>query len=357
MTSAMRLATTVLTALGIAASCAKAQQGDIASQISAQYATATLFLSIRGVTSDGIMRDDFGTGFVISKEGYVITAAHVLLDDKRATYAKLVLRGSLGTSFDPQAPTGLILPLEFIRMNSDIDVALLKLPYSVAAANAGASNDYNAVHFCGGQNLARGSRIHALSFALGQPLSVNSGTLSSKDGPRGLWKTDIAVSLGSSGGPVFDSSGHVIGVVKGGIQEAPGNNFIVPINLMLDVLQTGLAVIDDCSSANPQVQAADCKPKIIDFNIDLTKSDHPSVNPDSRPFSQIFRAIPGHTIESFQWLPVSQSKATDPVITISPDHSSIRFETNVSSGPFFDQWRGWVSGKLITTQKPKCEAQ
>jgi S1-C subfamily serine protease len=52
------------------------------------------------------------------------------------------------------------------------------------------------------------------------------------------------VNEGSSGGPVFDNSGHVIGMIKGGITAAPGNNFIVPANLMLDTIQAGLSSIE-----------------------------------------------------------------------------------------------------------------
>jgi S1-C subfamily serine protease len=331
-----------------------AQTGDIASQISAEYSTATLFLAVHGTNSEGLIQNNVGSGFVISTEGYVITAAHVVLDSKQRPFTKVLVRGSLGASFDPEATTGLILPLEVIRTNTDVDVALLKLPYAYGA-NAAGSTKYNSVHFCQGHNIPVGSRIHALGFPLGQPLSVNSGTLSSKDGPRGLWKTDISVNVGSSGGPVFDNSGHVIGVVKGGIQEAPGNNYFVPVNLFFDVVQTGLASIDDCTAATAELQPLDCSPKLVDIDIDIAKSDHPSFSPDSRPFTKTFHAIPGYKIDSVRWVAASQSKATEPEIAISPDGESLRFEANVTSGPFFDQWRGWISGKLITTQKPKCE--
>jgi hypothetical protein len=84
-------------------------------------------------------------------------------------------------NYDVQSPTGVIFPLEFVRMNGDVDVALAKLP-SIPTER------YLAVHFCRDVNAAVGYRIHSLGFPLGMPLSVNSGTLSSKDGPRGLWE-------------------------------------------------------------------------------------------------------------------------------------------------------------------------
>jgi S1-C subfamily serine protease len=344
--NATRLVGLITVALCGLAFAAKAQPtGDAASQIASTYATSTIFLAIQGVTVDGQSETRYGTGFIISDDGYVITVSHNVVDSKRRPYSKLVLRGSLGVSFDPQSPTGLIFPLESVKLNIDVDVALLKLP---------SVQKYNFVHFCREVRLAVGARINALGFPLGMPLSVNSGALSSKDGPRGLWKTDILVNEGSSGGPVFDNSGHVIGVVKGGIQEAPGNNFIIPTNLMSDMLQSGLSVSDDCSESPQAAELSDCKPKAVEYNIDITKSDHPGLAQDSRTFSQTFRADPGSTIENYVWVPLSSSKASEPEITVSQDKSTLRFSTSISSGPFFDQWRGWQNGKIITTQKPKC---
>jgi hypothetical protein len=67
----------------------------------------------------------------------------------------------------------------------------------------------------------------------------------------------------------------------------------------------------------------ECKPKIITCDIDLTKSDHPTFNPQGRVYSQVFPAAPGHTIESVQFAAATQNKATDPTVVIAPDKSSM----------------------------------
>jgi len=307
---------------------------------------STVFLALQGTTTNGQQEEKTGTGFVISGEGYVLTAGHLLSDGSKIPYSRATIRGSLGINFDVHAPTGLIFPLEFVRTNGDIDVALLKgLPLP--------NQKFTPVHFCRDLKITQGSRIHYLGFSLGMPLSVNSGTLSSKEGPRGLWKTDVLVSEGSSGGPVFDNSGHVIGMIKGGITAAAGNNFIVPANLMLDILQTGMSSFDECTD-DQTLALPDCSPKVVNYDIALTKSDHPNFYADSRVFTKVFPAQSNHTIESAQFYPASKNQATDPQITISGDKSSVRFETNIQSGPFFDQWRGWINGQIVTTQKPRC---
>ena len=251
-----------------------AQAGDVASQIAALYAQSTVFLVVQGTTTDGQKEDPrTGTGVVISDEGYVLTASHLFRDFRGVAYSNSIIRGSLGVSYNVKAPTGTIWPLELVRMNTDIDVALAKLPLIP-------NQPYKGAHFCRSLSVRAGARINALGYPLGQPLSVNSGTLSSKDGPRGLWKTDILVYEGSSGGPVFDGSGHVIGIVKGGIAEAPGNNFIVPANLMLDILQTALSPLDDCAGSSQPLVAGDCHPKVVSYSIELTKDHHPFYSPN-----------------------------------------------------------------------------
>jgi S1-C subfamily serine protease len=324
-----------------------AQSEAIASGIASQYSTATIFLAVEGTTVDGQKEKNFGTGFFISGNGYLLTAAHVVLDSRKNRFQNITARGSIGAPFDLQAPSGFILPIELVRLNTDIDVALLKAP--IIAPVQG----YNAVHFCRTANIPQGARLHSLGFPLQQPLSVNSGTLSNKDGPRGLWKTDTLVNEGSSGGPVFDNTGHVVGIVKGGIQEAPGNNFIIPVTLMLDIVG-GIASLDDCQ-LDPAVQQSSCVATIKTYEVNLIKADSPNFREDKRMFTQVFPAIAGYTIESADWRPAIVEKASEPQITISADKSNVRFQTEITSGPFHDPFVGRVTGMLITTQKPKCK--
>jgi Trypsin-like peptidase domain len=333
-------------ALGSTARSANAQTETIASQISAKYRLATTFLLVRGVASGQAVTKS-GSGFIISDDGYAITSAH-LFDEGGVQLQGIKTVGSLGTSFDIQLPTGTILPVELIRVNKDIDIALIKFPPRPSP------DTYQFVHFCRSPATKTGARLHALGFPLGQPLSTNSGTLASKEAPRGLWKTDVLVYEGSSGGPVFDETGHVVAVVRGGISEAPGNNFVIPTNLMRDLIDAGNGTLDQCSGEQTIQPPSACDPKIIVFDLDVSKSDHPSFNPDSRGFSQTFRAVPGFTIESYQFIPESASNASPPEFTISGDKKLLTVKSNVTSGPFFDQYRGWLSGKIITNQKPEC---
>jgi S1-C subfamily serine protease len=323
------------------------QVESIASQIASQYRTTAIFIAVKGITSQGREEAKSASGFVISPEGYVVTAAHLFDSSNGDPFAKWTTTGSLGTSFDIGSPTGVIWPLQLVRKNTDVDGALLKLPLIP-------DQKYNSVHFCQGVSVKTGDPLYALGYPNAQPLTVNSGTLSSKDAPNGLWKTDALVAAGSSGGPVFDGTGHVVGLVKGGIKESPGSNFIVPINLAIDILQSGLASIDDCSGKAQLRADVDCSSQTITYPIDFQKTDHPSFNTDNRPFIKTFSALPNHSIETYQWFPLEQSKATPPLISVPNDKTSLHFESTVSSGSFSDPWNGRIRGTIVTTQKPKC---
>jgi S1-C subfamily serine protease len=218
---------------------------EIGQQISALYANSTVFLVVRGTKGDSNVDTNLGTGFVIAKGGYVITAAHLYEDKQHIPYKSSTTIGKVGASFDVAAsgPITDVQPLDYIDANYKIDIALLKLQTSSMPTSG-----YVPVRICAVTNPAeaQGERVYSLGFPFGLPISVNSGTLSSVDvRSRGMWKTDLLVNEGSSGGPVFDNSRNVIGVVKGGIQ-APGNNFIVPINLAADLVKEGSASTDDC---------------------------------------------------------------------------------------------------------------
>ncbi len=58
---------------------------------------------------------------------------------------------------------------------------------------------------------------------------------------RNYYRTDTAVSPGNSGGPVFNSSGNVIGITVAGLFTKDGGsrniNYVIPIVDALDALK------------------------------------------------------------------------------------------------------------------------
>lgn len=161
----------------------------------------------------------FGSGFIISDDGYIITNAHVVdnaseirvgLNDRREFQAELV--GS-----DPAS-----------------DIALLKLDTSdLPTVKVGDSDD-----------LRVGEWVLAIGSPFGFEHTATQGIVSAlaRSLPDDTYvpfiQTDVAVNPGNSGGPLFNTDGEVVGVNSqiysrsGGYQ---GLSFAIPINVAMSI--------------------------------------------------------------------------------------------------------------------------
>jgi len=161
----------------------------------------------------------FGSGFIISEDGYVITNAHVIdkatdirvgLNDRREYQATLV--GS-----DPAS-----------------DIALLKLDATkLPVVTVGDSDE-----------LKVGEWVLAIGSPFGFEHTATQGIVSalSRSLPDDTYvpfiQTDVAVNPGNSGGPLFNTDGEVVGVNSqiysrsGGYQ---GLSFSIPINVAMAI--------------------------------------------------------------------------------------------------------------------------
>ncbi|MBZ0252997.1 MAG: trypsin-like peptidase domain-containing protein [Candidatus Methylomirabilis sp.] len=160
-----------------------------------------------------------GTGFIISKDGYIITNNHVVdgaddikvvLNDKQEYPAKLI-----GT--DPKTDVALIK----IEANGDLPVAVL-----------GESAD-----------LEIGEWVVAIGNPFGLGHTVTAGIISAKGrvigaGPYDDFiQTDASINPGNSGGPLFNLRGEVVGINTAIIQNAQGIGFATPIDLAKNVVE------------------------------------------------------------------------------------------------------------------------
>ena len=154
-----------------------------------------------------------GSGFVVSPTGLVITAAHVIRDDQAAVVAEL--------PGDRKAKGWLV------RRNAEFDVALIQLE----------PGEYRAIPVGSAASLHVGDTVFAVGAPLDQRLTrtVTKGVVSAlrEDPPRKWIQSDVTVHPGSSGGPLLDDRGRVVGVAQSGVtlqgRVGIGLNAFVPI--------------------------------------------------------------------------------------------------------------------------------
>lgn len=163
-------------------------------------------------------RVGFGSGVIISKDGYIITNNHVIdkateievsLNDNRKLNAKLV-----GT--DPQT-----------------DIALLKIE----------GDDFPYIPFGNSDNLKVGEWVLAVGNPFNLTSTVTAGIVSAK-GRSGIGnksediqsyiQTDAAINQGNSGGALVNTNGELVGIntaIYSRTGDFAGAGFAVPISI------------------------------------------------------------------------------------------------------------------------------
>jgi len=137
-----------------------------------------------------------GTGVIVASDGTILTANHVIAGARAitVTFADGTKAGASVASADPKRDIATLTPA--------------KLPQVVVPADLG-----------GGATI--GSQVVAIGDPIGLAYSVSSGIVSGLDRTAttdngqfsGLIQFDASVNPGSSGGPLLDSRGLVIGIV------------------------------------------------------------------------------------------------------------------------------------------------
>jgi len=148
-----------------------------------------------------------GSGFIVTAEGLVVTNYHVV---RGAHQVKIVTRD--GAEFWVAG---------MIDMNSRLDFAVLKV--------AGANLPTASLGFT--LFVEVGDPVIAIGHPMGQEYSVSDGIISQwrdEDGFQMMQHT-ASISPGSSGGPLLNRTGEVIGINTSGLREANDMYFALPI--------------------------------------------------------------------------------------------------------------------------------
>ncbi len=162
---------------------------------------------------------NFGSGFIISPDGYILTNTHVI---KGMTNIKVTLNDKRE------------YPAKLIGQDEKSDVAVLKID----------AKNLPTVKIGNPDELKSGEWVAAIGAPFGFENSVTSGIVSAKnrtlpdDGYMPFIQTDVAINPGNSGGPLFNLKGQVVGINSqiysrsGGFM---GISFAIPINVAMNV--------------------------------------------------------------------------------------------------------------------------
>lgn len=168
-----------------------------------------------------------GSGFIVSKDGYILTNNHMVDGAEKVTVTLLDHR---------------IFTARVIGHDPNTDVALIKIEGS----------DLPTVQLGNDSTVQVGDQVVAIGNPLGLDFTVTSGIISAKgraDALRNLFRTDFAVvdflqtdaviNPGNSGGPLLDMQARVIGIntaIASPTGVYAGYGFAIPISIARTVM-------------------------------------------------------------------------------------------------------------------------
>ena len=155
-----------------------------------------------------------GTGFIINRDGLIVTNKHVVEGTDRVII-RTTYQHTIGASV--------------VGEHASLDLAYIQIADRPGQFDPIAIGDSDAVRV--------GENVIVIGFpiadTLGSEPTVSQGIVSAHR--AGLIQTDAPVNPGNSGGPMLDQFGNVIGVVvsrvdESGGQDIAGIGFAIPIN-------------------------------------------------------------------------------------------------------------------------------
>ncbi len=180
----------------------------------------------RDVAASGQVRfGEIGSGVLISTDGKVMTAAHVVhaMDE-----------------IDVQFIGGETVPARVVSSEPAADLSLLQLDRVPANVRVSRLADSRSVRV--------GDQVLVVGAPYGLAYSLSVGYISARWPPNSVYpafplaeffQTDATINTGNSGGPLFNMAGDVIGIVSHNISKGGGSEglgFVVTINTARDLL-------------------------------------------------------------------------------------------------------------------------
>jgi serine protease Do len=159
-----------------------------------------------------------GSGFIISRDGYIFTNNHVV---EQAD--KILVKLSDGKEYEAK----------IIGKDAQTDIALIKIK---------PNEDLPIAEIGDSDKLRVGDWVLAIGNPFGLEQTVTAGIVSAKGrvigaGPYDNFiQTDASINPGNSGGPLFNMEGKVVGINTAIVAQGQGIGFAIPIGMAKNIL-------------------------------------------------------------------------------------------------------------------------
>jgi serine protease Do len=209
--------------------------------LAAQVATSTVQVLATGLAVDpadtsGVVerRRSTGSGVILDARGAIITNYHVVQGARRVQ----VVLASRATGTSIVRARGALLDATVVGVDEETDLALLRVDPQGQTLDALPLGDSDT--------LKPGQLVFAFGSPLGLDNTVTMGVVSAvgrqlePDDPMVYIQTDAPINPGSSGGPLVDANGRVVGINTLILSQGGGNEglgFAAPSNIVRTVYE------------------------------------------------------------------------------------------------------------------------
>lgn len=184
------------------------------------FSNDPFFRQFFGVSPQPEYQNGLGSGFIISKDGYVLTNDHVV---EGAETISVVVKG------DKKTYQG-----KLVGTDPSLDLAVVKIE----------GKGFPTLTLGDSDRIRVGNWVIAIGSPFGLEDTVTIGVISAKSRPieidnrsfDNLLQTDASINPGNSGGPLLNLNGEVVGINTAINAEAQGIGFAIPTNTVKGVL-------------------------------------------------------------------------------------------------------------------------
>ena len=172
-----------------------------------------------------------GSGFLISKDGWIVTNYHVI---------------KTGNSAIAKLPNGTLFAVDgVVASDKGRDVAIIKAH----------GDDFSTLALGDSARLQVGEEVVVIGNPLSLESTVSNGIVSAvrtvEERGGEFLQITAPISPGSSGGPLFNMAGEVVGITSAGIKGGENLNFAIPIDDVkpmisgVSKMRTGVGTLPD----------------------------------------------------------------------------------------------------------------
>ena len=224
----MRAAWAVMLAVVVAVSIPGPVLAQTPGEVFRKVTPSVVVIRAKGseVTAGGQVRFlETGSGVLISSDGKIMTAAHVVHSMNEISVEFL---------------GGETVPARVIASEPGADLSLIQIDRVPAGAKV--------AQMANSDTMQVGDPVYIVGAPYGLSYSLSTGLISARWAPNSVYKTmplaeffqtNATINTGNSGGPMFNSAGEVIGIVSHNISKSGGSEglgFVVTMNTAKQLL-------------------------------------------------------------------------------------------------------------------------